>query len=127
MTPSSPRFCSGFRSTRKDLSTTFTITFSSQNSEKAARIANAIADVYIASQFDAKADASRGATQWLSDRIQELSDQAQAAEAAVEKYKQDNNLSEGAGGTPLADQELAAVSTQLSQARSDLGAETGNL
>lgn len=102
------------------LSTAFTITFSSQNPEKAARIANAIADAYIASQLDAKADAAKSATQWLLDRIQELSDQAQAAEAAVEKYKADNNLSEGAGGTPIADQELAAVSTQLSQARSDL-------
>ena len=102
------------------LSTTITITFASQNPEKAARIANAIADVYVADQVNAKAEAATKASFWLSDRIQQLSDQAQAAEGAVEQYKKDNNLSEAADGTPLVDQELAAVSTQLVQARSDL-------
>ena len=102
------------------LSTTFTITFSSRDPEKAARIANAIADTYIADQVNTKSAAGRQATDWLSDRIQQLSEQVQAAEAAVQKYKAENNLSEAADGTPLVDQQVVAINTQLVQARADL-------
>ena len=102
------------------LSTTFTMTFASQDPEKAARIANAIADAYIADQVNTKSAAGRKATDWLSDRIQRLSEQVQAAEAAVQKYKAENNLSEAADGTPLVDQQAVAVNTQLVSARADL-------
>jgi capsular exopolysaccharide synthesis family protein len=102
------------------LSTTITITFASRSPEKAARIANAVAETYIADQVNAKAQAASHASEWLSDRIQQLSEQAQAAEAAVEQYKKDNHLNEAADGTPLVDQELAALSTQLVQTKSDL-------
>ncbi len=102
------------------LSTTFTITFASQDPQKAARIANAIAEAYIADQVHAKSTAGERATDWLSARIQQLSEQAQAAEAAVEKYKTDHNLSEAADGTSLVDQQLVAINTQLVQARADL-------
>jgi len=102
------------------LSTTITITFAAQNPDKAARIANAVADTYIADQINAKAVAANKASDWLSDRIQQLSDQAQAAEAAVEQYKKDNHLNEGAGGTPLVDQELAALNAQVVQTKNEL-------
>ncbi|MGQ0741136.1 MAG: GumC family protein [Alphaproteobacteria bacterium] len=102
------------------LSSTITITFSSRSAEKSARIANAIADAYIEGQIEAKSAAAEKASQWLADRIQQLSDQAQAAEAAVENYKKENGLSEGADGTPLVNQQIAAMNTQLVQARSEL-------
>src|SRR5258707_3699806 len=41
------------------------ISFSSRDPEKAARIANAIADAYIHDQLEAKADAARQASRWM--------------------------------------------------------------
>ena len=47
----------------------------------------------------------------------------QAAETAVQKYKAEHNLNEAADGTSLTDQQLAAINTQLVQARADLAAK----
>ena len=102
------------------LSTTISIGFSASEPEKAARIANAIANAYIAFQMEEKARIANETTAWLYDRIAKLSDQVQAAEAAAQKYKAENNLNDAADGTPLSDQQLSAIDTQIVQARSDL-------
>ncbi len=106
--------------TSEGLSTTISITFFSRDPHKAARIANAIADAYIADQIDTKADAARVTTQWLEDRIDRLARQVQAADAAAEQYKAEHDLNETANGTSLVEQQLAAINTQLVQARADL-------
>ncbi len=106
--------------TSEGLSTTISITFFSKDPHKAARIANAIADAYIADQIDTKAEAARVTTQWLENRIDQLARQVQAADAAAERYKAENNLNETANGTSLVEQQLAAINTQLVQARADL-------
>ena len=48
------------------------IGFSSHNAERAAQIANAVADAYIVDQLEAKYQATRRASVWLQDRIKEL-------------------------------------------------------
>ncbi len=108
------------------LSTAITITYSARDPEKAARIANAIADVYISSEVDATLNATRTTTDWLNQRIRQLSHQVQAAEANVQAYKAEHNLNEAADGTSLVDQQMTAISTQLVQARSDLAEKQAN-
>lgn len=108
------------------LSTAITITYSARDPEKAARIANAIADVYISSEVDATLNATRTTTEWLNQRIRQLSHQVQAAEANVQAYKAEHNLNEAADGTSLVDQQMTAISTQLVQARSDLAEKQAN-
>jgi len=68
-----------------------------------ARIANAIAEVYLADQVDNKNEANRRATEWLEERLAELRRNLQVAEEAVATYRRDKGLS----GSPE-----AAVSAQ---------------
>lgn len=102
------------------LSTSIAVRFTAENPHEAARIANAVVDAYIAEQLKIKSDAAKRATVWLTQRVNQLSGQVQAAESAVQQYKADRNLNQAADGTPLVDQQLAAMNTQLVQARTDL-------
>ncbi len=102
------------------LSTAIKVTFQSPDAEKAARIDNAIADAYVEDQLNAKFDATQKATGWLSDRIQDLSRQSQAADAAVQQYRAANGLTETANGSSVVDQQMGDISGQLVIAKSDL-------
>jgi succinoglycan biosynthesis transport protein ExoP len=88
------------------------ISFRSYDAEKAARIANAIADAYVVDQLDAKYQATRRASVWLQDRIKELRTEASAAEQAVVDFKQNNNIVD-TGGRLMNEQQLAEVNSQL--------------
>ncbi len=79
------------------------ITVESPDGAMSARIANAIAEVYLADQVDNKNEANRRATEWLEERLAELRRNLQVAEEAVATYRRDKGLS----GSPE-----AAVSTQ---------------
>ncbi len=109
------------------LSTAISIGFSARTPEKAAQIANTIAETYVQLQLDTKFAATREATDWLEGRVRDLSRQVQAADGAVERYKAEHNLNEGAQGVPLIDQEISAVSGQLVQARADLAQKQSTL
>jgi uncharacterized protein involved in exopolysaccharide biosynthesis len=63
------------------------ISFNSSNAKRAAEIANAIANTYIAESLNAKLEANRNATTWLEGRLRDLGEQALAAERAVNAYK----------------------------------------
>ena len=88
------------------------ISFTSTDPEKAARIANAIADAYVVDQLEAKYQATRRASVWLQDRIKELRTQASAAQKAVVDFKTANNIVD-AGGRLMNEQQLAEVNSQL--------------
>jgi capsular exopolysaccharide synthesis family protein len=105
------------------VSTTIDITFKADSAEKAARIANAVADAYIHDQIGLKTEAAQATTSWLNTRIDQLEKQVQAAEAAVQTYKAENGITDITGitgGTSIADQQLTAINTQLVQARANL-------
>jgi succinoglycan biosynthesis transport protein ExoP len=92
------------------------IGFRSLNPERAAQIANAIADAYVVDQLEAKFQSTKRAGIWLQDRIAEIRTQAATAEKAVQTYKQQNNIVD-AGGRLMSDQQLAEVNSQLVLAR----------
>lgn len=114
------KFLSRLSVENEGLSTALTITVKAGTGEKAARIANAVAETYVQSQLDAKSFATREATDWLEGRVHELSREVQAADASVERYKALHNLSDSANGTPLIEQQINTLSTQLVQAKADL-------
>jgi polysaccharide biosynthesis transport protein len=93
------------------------IKFKSVDPDRAAQIANAVADAYIVDQLEAKYQAIRTATTWLQDRMSELRDQASTAERAVVEYKTNNNIVD-TGGRLINEQQLAELNTALTQARS---------
>lgn len=94
------------------------IEFVSREALKAAQIANALADVYLLDQLDAKFESARLASSWFQDRIIEVQAKSTAAEQAVQAYRRDNNLIT-ANGRFLNDQQLAEGTAQLASARAD--------
>lgn len=102
------------------------VSFSSKDKAKSARIANAVADTYIADQVGFRSDVMRRAGNWLETRILELRKQASEAEAAVQTFRQKNNLID-ANGKLFADQQLSELTSQLATARSETAAAQARL
>jgi len=77
------------------------ISFTSSSPALAAAIANKMADLYLVEQLEAKFEATRHATQWLSGRLDELRSKAEAAEQAAEQFRK--GVSGGISGAGPAD------------------------
>lgn len=95
------------------------ISFTSLDRVKAATIANSIADAYIEDQLQAKFDATKRASVWLQQRINELKQQASDAYRSVQDYKTENNIIIGENGKLATDLELEQLGSALAKARSD--------
>ena len=83
---------------------------------KAARLANSVADAYLADQLDARATVARGDARWLDQRIGELQARVQDAENRVQAYRAKNAITD-ANGKSVGDQELADLANELTKAR----------
>ena len=92
------------------------INFESANPERAAQIANAIAQAYVTEQLAAKYEITREGSKWLEGRIGDLRDQVSAADKAIIDYKEEHQIVD-AGGRPLTEQQLTDLSNQLAVAR----------
>jgi succinoglycan biosynthesis transport protein ExoP len=92
------------------------VEFQSISSDRAAQIANALADAYVVEALDAKFESTRRAAVWLQDRLKELREEAANAERAVVDYKSKNNIVD-TGGRLMNEQQLAELNSQLIQAR----------
>jgi polysaccharide biosynthesis transport protein len=106
---------------RLGLSYVIQIGFWSYDAERAAEIANAVADAYVTDQLEAKYQATRRASVWLQDRIKELRDQVSAAERAVVDFKTQNNIVSTGGPDKrlLGEQQVAELTSQLVIARAN--------
>jgi polysaccharide biosynthesis transport protein len=92
--------------------------FTSADPVKAARIANALADAYIADEMDVRYEATRRATQWLTEKIAELRRNVSESERAVELFrKQAGLLSAGTNSNTLISQQTSELNAQLIVAR----------
>lgn len=103
---------------KEGLSAVFNIRFSSVNPRKAALIANTIADQYIVDQLEAKFDATRRASSWLSERVQTLKTDVEIAEAAVESFREERAIAEGQS-PELTTQQLAELNSRLIVAQAE--------
>jgi succinoglycan biosynthesis transport protein ExoP len=93
------------------------IDFSSANPEMAARVANSIAEAYLASQRSAKTDQTKAASAWLASEIERLRVKVADAEAKVEDYRSKSNLFVGTNNTSLPNQQLTEINSQIAAAR----------
>jgi polysaccharide biosynthesis transport protein len=71
------------------------IVFTSIDANKAARIANEVADAYIEDQLDAKAASTERASSWMLKKVSELQQQSENAAQALNEFKAAHNGSEG--------------------------------
>jgi polysaccharide biosynthesis transport protein len=96
--------------------------YKSVNPERAAQIANAVADAYVVDALESKFQTTRRAATWLQDRLKELREESANAERAVVDYKAKHNIVE-TGGRLMNEQQLSELNSALIQARA-MTAET---
>ena len=78
----------------------FDVFVSSEDKDKAARIANAVGEAYLRDQSAARAETARRASAALTARLTDLRVEVRNAERAVEQYKFQHNIVIVAGATP---------------------------
>ncbi|AZO74488.1 MAG: polysaccharide biosynthesis tyrosine autokinase [Mesorhizobium sp.] len=90
--------------------------------QKAASLANAIAQAYVADRLKSRYEGVQKASTWLSDRAAYLRAELSRSEQAVQKFRVDHNLL----GTPagsLTDQQLSELNVALINARAEISAK----
>ena len=110
------RFQSRLTIKRVGLTYVINIDYESLSPERAAQIANAIADAYVVDALEAKYQSTKRAAVWLQDRLKELRAQATAADRAEVDFKAKNNIVD-TGGRLLNEQQLAELNSALVLAR----------
>lgn len=99
---------------REDVANVINVTFASKDPRKAAQVANALADTYLSTTLESKANSNRIASQLILDRLTELKQQSMDADRAVEQFKAANSVA--AGSTLTADQ-MTALARELTNAQ----------
>lgn len=92
------------------------VVVTTKDAEKSAKLANAIAEAYLADQADARSKAATEASDALTARLDEQRKRVEKAENAVERYRAQNNLV-ASSGRLISDQQLGEISNQLSAAQ----------
>ncbi len=103
------------------------ISYTAEDPDKAARIANRLAEVYVDDQLKTKLFATDRASVWLQERLDTLKEEVRTAEEAVERYKAQNNLVDTQQGMLLNDQELSDLNRELISAKADLAERQAKL
>lgn len=93
---------------------------------RAANIANATVEAYVARSVAGKAGSNRDAVRVLSGRVEELRQQAQADTDAVQTYRVANNLL-SKSATALTEQEISTYNQSLASARAEAAEARGRL
>jgi polysaccharide biosynthesis transport protein len=89
------------------------VEFSSVDPNKAALIANTVADVYIEQRLQQKFAEVKRVTDWLDERLSALRKQVQQADEAVVNYKKAHGITEGSRNMPISTEQLSALNSQL--------------
>jgi polysaccharide biosynthesis transport protein len=92
------------------------IEFVSRDPQLAARGANTVAEIFLESQREAKANAAMAESAWSSRKIEELRAKVAEAEAKVETFRVESGLSAGANGQTT--RQLSDLNAQVANARS---------
>ena len=92
------------------------ITVESPNGTTSAQVANAIADMYLVDQLDAKYEANKRATEWLEERLADLRRTLQAADDQVATYRRDKGMTGSPEGS-ISTQTLGDLNQKYTAAR----------
>ena len=110
------KFTEALKVERRGLTYILTIAFKSKDPDKAARLANAVAQRYVSEQIAKKSGTTRNATSMLEGRLVELRAGVDKAERAVEDFKASQGFVGFSQGPALFESELMQASQQLSAA-----------
>ncbi|HEY2592629.1 MAG TPA: AAA family ATPase [Chloroflexota bacterium] len=109
---------------RSGLTYDIDLSFSSQDRDKAARIANAFGDQYIRDQLGAASAQARRAQADIDPNLAALTQQVQAADNAVQDYKIKHSLMDANGAT-MAEQAVSNYDQQIALAKADWAQKEG--
>jgi polysaccharide biosynthesis transport protein len=95
------------------------ISVTSVDPTRAARLANAVADGYVVEKLDARFDAAKRASAWLSDRLGELRMQLRQSEEAVAQFRSEHGFVQSGANVTLTQQQLAELNAKLVATRAE--------
>ncbi|HHY50730.1 MAG TPA: hypothetical protein GYA10_13395, partial [Alphaproteobacteria bacterium] len=98
-------------------SAVISINVRSANPELAARLANAIAAAHVKRRAELSLADTAEASHWLEQEIARLRVKVHEAEAAVANYRSENDLFTGTDNTSILNQQLTAISAQITEAQ----------
>jgi succinoglycan biosynthesis transport protein ExoP len=93
--------------------------FSAYDPGLAAQAVNALAELYIKQTLEFRFTVSTEATGWLGDRLKEQQEKVQAAEKALQQYREKEGLVNPEERQSLVDQKLQALNLAALNARTD--------
>jgi succinoglycan biosynthesis transport protein ExoP len=93
--------------------------FNAYNPKVAADAVNALADLYIEQSLDFRYTTSSGATRWLSDRVREQLAKVEAAEKALQEYREREGLIDHEERQSLVQQKLETLNAAVLDARTE--------
>jgi succinoglycan biosynthesis transport protein ExoP len=93
------------------------VVFRSTDQDLTARAANAVVDAYIAQALEYKFLASQEATNFLTDRLADQKQQVQAAEVALQRYREQNEAISLEDRENIVVQKLADLSAAVTRAK----------
>lgn len=94
------------------------VTFVSASGEMAARLANAVAEAYIASNRDARFKMTQDVATWLQDRLEGLRQKVVSSEKALQEFRDKRGLVKLGGSAEAVDQQqIMSLSQRLIDAR----------
>jgi polysaccharide biosynthesis transport protein len=105
------------RVVRERDSAVISINVLSRDPTLAARIANAIAQAHVRRRAALSLSDTAETSQWLEQEITRLRVKVGEAEAAVADYRVEKDLFTGTDNTSILDQQLTAISTQITEAQ----------
>lgn len=112
-------FAEHVKAARNPNSFVINVAVTSEDPDKAARLANLLTETFIAEQGRAQSELARRATTALSSRLAELRQRVVGAEDAVEAYKAENKLV-GVGGRLIDDDYITRINSQLADIRAQI-------
>ena len=95
------------------------VSVTSVDQYKAARLANAVADAFIVDKLEARYASAQRATSWLGERLEELRKQLRESEEAVANFRAENKLFQTSQNVTLNEQQLSELNAKLVTARAE--------
>jgi exopolysaccharide transport family protein len=102
------------------------ISYTSTRPHEAARVANGIADAYVDVQLEEKLSATRRASAWLAEQVEQLRWRVFGSELAIQEFRAANGLVD-ARREPLDSQQIVLLTNSLIDARAERAAREARL
>jgi capsular exopolysaccharide synthesis family protein len=95
------------------------VSFRSQDPAIAAKVANGIANTYIDQNLEFRLGASRDASAWLGQQLEEQRRQVESAETALQQYREQNDALSVEDRQNIVVQKLADLNSAVTKAKTD--------